>query len=110
MNKILTAAFLLISPLCFAQQANQCIYIEKEDFMLEGREEDFIIDYDCPRNIYEYPYFSQINFRTQQGLRCESDIGIYGVTLTCRNRSAQSRSARSVVLTCCHQQVHGLQQ
>lgn len=110
MKKILTAAFLMITSLSFGQEANQCTYLEKEGFTLEGREEGFVVDYDCPRNVYEYPYFSQINFRTQQGLRCDYDIGIYGVTLTCRNRSGQSRSARSVVLTCCHQQVHGLQQ
>lgn len=108
MKKILSVVCLMIGSLSFGQQANQCIHLEKEGFTLEGREEAFSIDYECPRNIYEYPYFSQINFTTQQGLRCEGDIGIYGVTLNCRNRSSHVRSARNVVLTCCHQQVHGL--
>lgn len=107
--------FIIISILSFgggtavyAQQTNQCWTYEQEGFTLEGRESGVEIEYECPRDARYYPYFGRLNFRTQQGLRCDSEIGITSVWLTCRNRSHSARSARSVTITCCHEQVYGL--
>jgi hypothetical protein len=92
----------------FAQQGNFCRTYDRESFTLEGRETGVEKVFSCPRDINAYPYFSQINYLTQQGLRCNGQLGITSVYLTCRNRSRQPRSARRVTITCCHHQVHGL--
>ena len=75
-----------------------CISEAREGFSVPSRE-THIETYECTN--HRFPYFSNLNYTIQQGLRCENEAWPSKVVMTCESHSHQTRRVSNVAILCC---------